>query len=581
MADLKISQLGAVSEVQGTDIMPVVSGNATMKASAAQLKSYVTGDLDKSDTAVAGSYVTAVTEADGVITVTREAADTQPTANSKKMLTSGGAKAALDAKQNNLTFDNEPTENSANPVKSGGVYAAEETLRTAIADEVKARSILGAKNLLPYPYNMTTKTNGGVTYTDLGDGTIKLTGTNTIENNTFIYDNITGEKLEELKSLGTLTLSGRNDTPRSNVFIDFYNENTFISSVSISENSIDFTIPAMATLMQVYNRCGSGAAYGVEGIIIKPMICLATDADSTHQPYSKTNQELTRDTNALPAMLNELGAKNELPCSLTEIKKLNTSGTWNGNSYTYRGVTYTVALDSYGFIKYISVNGTVDSNNDSYLNISKSYPKDKFVGKLLSGCTEGSPLTYVMNYVYRDSLDAWMAQGNQSDGEIVIPDYPNAYYIRIVFTCIKGNEINNLKIYPMIRDASISNNTYVPYAKTNRELTADVEGKTFQLAAGANINIVRQKCIALGSGLAFVYAYLSLTGSVAQGSVIASLPSDMKFDGETDLIGLNSSGAGDAVKCYCGNNSSDIQISLNHSSGEVVIISGMVPIKKG
>ena len=54
--------------------------------------------LDVTDAAVDGSYVTAVAETDGKISVTREAADTTPTANSKKMLTSGGAKTALDAK---------------------------------------------------------------------------------------------------------------------------------------------------------------------------------------------------------------------------------------------------------------------------------------------------------------------------------------------------------------------------------------------------------------------------------------------------------------------------------------------------
>lgn len=56
--------------------------------------------LDASDTAVVGEYVTAVSEADGVITVTREAADTTPTNGSSKMITSGGAYTALADKAN-------------------------------------------------------------------------------------------------------------------------------------------------------------------------------------------------------------------------------------------------------------------------------------------------------------------------------------------------------------------------------------------------------------------------------------------------------------------------------------------------
>lgn len=51
--------------------------------------------LDVSDTAVAGSYVTEVSETDGKISVTREAADGTPTENSNKLLKSGGAFSAL------------------------------------------------------------------------------------------------------------------------------------------------------------------------------------------------------------------------------------------------------------------------------------------------------------------------------------------------------------------------------------------------------------------------------------------------------------------------------------------------------
>lgn len=50
--------------------------------------------------------------------------DTTPTADSDNLVTSGGVKTALDAKQDALTFDTTPTANSTNPVTSGGVKAA-------------------------------------------------------------------------------------------------------------------------------------------------------------------------------------------------------------------------------------------------------------------------------------------------------------------------------------------------------------------------------------------------------------------------------------------------------------------------
>lgn len=50
--------------------------------------------------------------------------DSTPTTNSDKLVTSGGVKAALEGKQNTLTFDSTPTAESTNPVTSGGVKAA-------------------------------------------------------------------------------------------------------------------------------------------------------------------------------------------------------------------------------------------------------------------------------------------------------------------------------------------------------------------------------------------------------------------------------------------------------------------------
>lgn len=50
--------------------------------------------------------------------------DSTPTTNSDKLVTSGGVKTALDAKQDVLTFDTKPKSNSTNPVTSKGIKAA-------------------------------------------------------------------------------------------------------------------------------------------------------------------------------------------------------------------------------------------------------------------------------------------------------------------------------------------------------------------------------------------------------------------------------------------------------------------------
>ena len=80
--------------------------------------------LDKTDTAVAGQFVTAVSEADGVITVSRAALKASDIPNIEQSQVNGLV-TALDGKQNNLEIDG--TVSSTNKV------ATQETVSTAIA----------------------------------------------------------------------------------------------------------------------------------------------------------------------------------------------------------------------------------------------------------------------------------------------------------------------------------------------------------------------------------------------------------------------------------------------------------------
>ena len=74
---------------------PINASAATVKDNTT--KTGVLGEMNYEDTPVAGSYVTSVSQENGSISVSKEAADTTPTADSQKMVTSGGVKAAIDA----------------------------------------------------------------------------------------------------------------------------------------------------------------------------------------------------------------------------------------------------------------------------------------------------------------------------------------------------------------------------------------------------------------------------------------------------------------------------------------------------
>lgn len=244
--------------------------------------------LDVSDSATAGSYVTAVSEADGKISVTREAADVTPTANSTKMLTSGGAKTALDAKQDELTFDNAPTENSNNPVKSNGIYIANRNIY-----EVMGKN--GAKNKEPFDIDVAKALNttgtwtgnsyelNGITFAFADDGKVTVSGT--------------------ASALCSITISGNYDLNGDYIItgcpsggggstysLRIYDSSATVVADDVGEG-ISFTANNLANC-RTHLIVRKDAAISTP-IVFAPMIRDSKDTDPTYQPYAKTNKELT------------------------------------------------------------------------------------------------------------------------------------------------------------------------------------------------------------------------------------------------------------------------------------------------
>lgn len=199
--------------------------------------------LDVSDSAVSGSYVTAVSETDGAISVTREAADATPTASSSKMVTSGGVKTALDDK---LSY----------------------------ADN----SILGAHNLLPV--DVETQTKNALTFKVNDDNSITVTGTASANTSLTIASSYT------LKA-GSYILSGLETLVTT---ISLYLSGV-TAEVNYTKTEASFTL-ASDTTIRALIFVGNGTDLS-GGVTFYPMIRLATDSDSTYQPYAMTNRELT------------------------------------------------------------------------------------------------------------------------------------------------------------------------------------------------------------------------------------------------------------------------------------------------
>lgn len=197
----------------------------------------------------------------------------------------------------------------------------------------------------------------------------------------------------------------------------------------------------------------------------------STDLVESGAVYTEIDS-INSDLSNVDTVISENGAKNLLPNK--------------GTTQTLNGVTFTVNNDGT-----INANGTATQEFDFYF-VTRSTGTDKTsVPKgsyKLTGCPSGASnyslkLTHIVNNV----------------GEIIGYDTGNGLTFSLLtegdaLGCAihlgNGAVLSNVTFKPMITLASQPNSDYahyVPYAKTNRELTEDVENaKRYRLVASTN-----------------------------------------------------------------------------------------------
>lgn len=160
-------------------------------------------------------------------------------------------------------------------------------------------------------------------------------------------------------------------------------------------------------------------------------------------------------------IVNVLGAKNRAEIlSLAEFAEVS-GGTINGNTVTYRGVTFTFNDDN----KTIAVNGTTGTLAIA-IRVSKNLTG--LTNIILSGCPSGGSASgYQLQLHDRTSGDYPI--GDYDKGRLLTLDPTHIYEVMIV---IRSNiTVDNLTYKPMVRLASDPDNTYVPYTMTNKQIT--------------------------------------------------------------------------------------------------------------
>ena len=250
----------------------------------ANLSTEVDGRLDNLEDVVP----TSASITNKLVTESEASVDSALSATSEHAVQNKVVKAALDDKQDILTFDNVPTANSNNPVKSSGIY-------NTANDIYEVMSKNGAKNLLPNQAK--TQTIGGVTYTINNDGTIDMQGTNT--SGSWISLNICNSntlktilnKYKGQRMIFSTTQDYEYDTRNVCLYYNINGENTYIVP---NPREKEFTVPdnidtATSITVPVGVNVGETANTTNLGIMLR----LASDTDLTYQPYAMTNQQIT------------------------------------------------------------------------------------------------------------------------------------------------------------------------------------------------------------------------------------------------------------------------------------------------
>ncbi len=192
----------------------------------------------------------------------------------------------------------------------------------------------------------------------------------------------------------------------------------------------------------------------------KPVI-----SDGIKTQFDKANNELA-DVN------NILGSKNILPNKAT--------------TQVINGVTFTVSADGS-----INVNGTATADAILHLIPNTTGKLSAFFSKggnyIISTATTGAGPNVFFGIEYTGStwdIGEWLTYSTQTSKEIYIDGSKLNNSSSVIECYVKvnsGTTVSNKKVYPMLRPSNIKDATYVPYSKTNYELTTEISNIANQI----------------------------------------------------------------------------------------------------
>ena len=352
------------------------------------------------------------------------------------------------------------------------------------------------KNKIPYPYYHTTRTENGITFTDNGDGTVTANGTATAMTWFSMIATSYANASNLFEKGQRYILNGCPKGGNGNYRIRF-NCNPYSYVNDDLGDGVEFEYPDDSTLTHVYIMIGVSSGATLNNVKFKPMLRDADILDDTYEPYFGSTA-FPRSEQAV------LGAKNILPN--------------NNTTQTINGIPFTKNADGS-----VTIGAGTASANTSYILGDINPKAGNYI--LSRGTTNGQAFLSVSKY----NGSTWVAGlaeiGNQaiSEKEFTI-DYVGYDTVRGFLYIGSGVTISTpYTVYPMIRVASDKDDTYAPYAMTNRELTDAVTKETIQYASKSDAIATLNK------------AYIKKVGSVCQ-CVIDFVVGSANINAWTNLV---------------------------------------------
>jgi hypothetical protein len=337
-------------------------------------------------------------------------------------------------------------------------------VKSLVASITPVQNLNGQAN--PYPpgggknklhVGASTTTVNGVTFTVNDDGTVKVNGTATANTYFYLIDGASGTKLNVPD--GSYTLSG---CPSGGSFSTYYlqaNDGTWkydygsgttLTSSGQNIGSIGITVKSGTTM---------------SNLVFKPMIRLASESDSTYEPYSnicpisgRTGMTVTR---AGKNLLDNSNWSDGSASGINYSKNSDGSITCSGTS------TGTVG-------KYIWQRNTTDLLDKGNYILSAGSQASSSGERVVVSIARAGGSTFYIEAVSGSDYPFTINEGDYVMGVLVRP---------------ANNATINATIYPMIRLASFTDSTYEPYAAQTYPITwqteaGEIYGGTLDVVSG-------------------------------------------------------------------------------------------------